>query len=236
MALKCRTAAAMVICTAPFVATIVTLSQSTAAPKIPTGKVKNYVGQVVTVCAKVITYGCDDGATTLDLEKAYWNNPVRILISKEARARFPPRLEDRYVFADVCVTGVVERRDKRHDIVAERPEHITVMKEAPAFVYRQDAVRACDGAVEMPTVIKEVKPSYTERATRGRQQGIVLIEAVVGTDGQVGEGRVLVGFETWTGLNDEAAKAVRQWRFKPGTVDGHPAPVIALIEMTFTLK
>jgi TonB family protein len=37
-------------------------------------------------------------------------------------------------------------------------------------------------------------------------------------------------------LDQQAIKAVRQWRFKPGTKDGQPVPVEVNIEMTFTLR
>jgi len=38
------------------------------------------------------------------------------------------------------------------------------------------------------------------------------------------------------GLDQEAIKAVKQWRFEPGTKDGKPVPVLMTIEMTFTLR
>ena len=38
------------------------------------------------------------------------------------------------------------------------------------------------------------------------------------------------------GLDDQAVKAARQWRFKPGTKDGKLLPVVVPVEMSFTLK
>ena len=37
-------------------------------------------------------------------------------------------------------------------------------------------------------------------------------------------------------LDQEAVKAARQWKFKPGTKDGRPVAVQVNIELTFTLK
>ena len=38
------------------------------------------------------------------------------------------------------------------------------------------------------------------------------------------------------GLDQQAVKAARQWKFKPGTKDGKAVPVRVSLEMTFTLK
>jgi TonB family protein len=214
------------------------LAQSPSHPRVATKKVKDHVGQVVTVCAKVVTHDCDSRtrSTTLDLEKPYWRDPVRIFISQEARARFPRRLEDRYVLGNICVTGLAERRDKLDGIVVDRPDQIVVTKAAPDTLFRPAALRPCDGNVEMPKVRREVKPRYSERAMRAKEQGRVFMEVVVGPEGRVGEGRLLVGFDPRNGLNDEAVKAVEQWQFTPGMFDGTAVPVIVTVELSFTLK
>lgn len=90
--------------------------------------------------------------------------------------------------------------------------------------------------VEMPTVLAEVKPSYTAEAMRAKIQGIVLVEAVVLPDGSVGQVRVTRSLDSTFGLDQEAIKAVRRWRFAPGTRFGQPVPVIVEIELTFTLR
>ena len=38
------------------------------------------------------------------------------------------------------------------------------------------------------------------------------------------------------GLDNEAVKAARQWRFKPGTRLGQPVPVLVTIELSFALR
>jgi TonB family protein len=37
------------------------------------------------------------------------------------------------------------------------------------------------------------------------------------------------------GLDEEAIKAAKQWKFAPGTRNGEPVPVMVSIELTFTL-
>jgi protein TonB len=90
--------------------------------------------------------------------------------------------------------------------------------------------------VESPRIIREVKPNYTADAMRAKIQGVVELEAVVLPDGTVGEVNVTRSLDRTFGLDEEARKAVRQWRFVPGTRLGQAVPVLVTIELTFTLR
>jgi periplasmic protein TonB len=90
--------------------------------------------------------------------------------------------------------------------------------------------------ITSPRVVREVKPQYTADAMRAKVQGVVLLECVVMPDGTVGDVRVSRSLDPIFGLDQEAAKAARQWRFMPGTKQGEPVPVLVTIELTFTLR
>jgi periplasmic protein TonB len=90
--------------------------------------------------------------------------------------------------------------------------------------------------VTSPRVIREVKPSYTGEAMRARIQGLVTMEAVVMPDGSVGNVQITKSLDSNFGLDKEAIKTVKQWRFEPGRRLGQPVPVLIVIEMTFTLR
>lgn len=90
--------------------------------------------------------------------------------------------------------------------------------------------------VTMPSVIKEVKPSYTAEAMRAKVQGVVMVEAIVREDGSVGQVNVVRSLDRTFGLDEEAIKAVKLWRFSPGKRLGQNVPVIVEIELTFTLR
>ena len=55
-------------------------------------------------------------------------------------------------------------------------------------------------------------------------------------DGTVGQVTVVRSLDPTYGLDQEALKAARQWRFVPGTRFGVPVAVLVTIELTFTLK
>jgi len=88
--------------------------------------------------------------------------------------------------------------------------------------------------VTAPTVVKQVKPQYTPDAKEAKVEGVVGLECVVEATGSVGDVTVTRSLDE--GLDQEAIKAVKQWRFKPGTKDGKAVPVLVTLEMTFTLR
>jgi len=90
--------------------------------------------------------------------------------------------------------------------------------------------------VTTPVLVHEVKPQYTSDAMRAKVSGTVLIECVVQTDGTVSDVRVIRSLDSTFGLDEEAMKAARQWRFRPGTMQGQPVPVLITIELQFTLR
>jgi TonB family protein len=90
-----------------------------------------------------------------------------------------------------------------------------------------------DGVTD-PVLTKEVKPDYTEEAKRRQVQGSVELSAVVRADGSVGDTHVTKSLDP--DLDQQAVKAVKQWRFKPATKAGTPVNVEVAIELTFTLR
>jgi len=90
--------------------------------------------------------------------------------------------------------------------------------------------------VTLPIVTKEVRPEYTPEAKKAGIRGTVLLEVTVTVEGTVDDIQVVRSLDTEYGLDDEAVKAARQWRFKPGTKDGKAVAVRVSLEMTFTLK
>jgi protein TonB len=90
--------------------------------------------------------------------------------------------------------------------------------------------------VTLPRVTREVRPEYTNEAKDQRIEGTVLLAAVVGADGMVGDVNVTRSLDSVYGLDANAVKAMKQWQFAPGTKDGKAVAVRVAVEMNFTLK
>jgi protein TonB len=90
--------------------------------------------------------------------------------------------------------------------------------------------------VSLPQLVREVKPAYTSDAMRAKIQGTVLLRCIVRPDGSVSDIEILRSLDPTFGLDGEAVKAAKQWRFRPGMRMGQPVSVEITIELTFTLR
>ena len=71
---------------------------------------------------------------------------------------------------------------------------------------------------------------------RAGVHGVVRLEAIVSADGAVQDVRVVESLDRNYGLDAEAIRAAKAWRFEAGLKDGSPVPVALTIEMTFTIS
>jgi TonB family protein len=82
-----------------------------------------------------------------------------------------------------------------------------------------------------PEAITKVDPAYPQDLMHDRVEGTVILYAVIHADGSVGEVKVLEGFDDR--LNENARKALQQWHFRPGTKDGAPVDIEAVVRVPF---
>jgi protein TonB len=87
-----------------------------------------------------------------------------------------------------------------------------------------------------PELIHRTSPQYTAEAMRAKIQGVSLLSGIVGVDGTLQDIRVSRSLDGTFGLDQEAIKCVRQWRFRPGTRQGRAVPVYVTIEVAFNLR
>ena len=90
------------------------------------------------------------------------------------------------------------------------------------------------GNIKPPVIITKFKPRYTEEARKARIEGIVLLQTVVDTRGNVTRVQVVKGLTM--GLTESAIETVQQWKYKPATLDGKPVEVFMLMQVRFSLQ
>jgi TonB family protein len=73
-------------------------------------------------------------------------------------------------------------------------------------------------------------------AMRAKMQGTVVLECVVNASGDVSDVRIVRSLDTKFGLDQQAIKAAKQWKFAPGLRMGQPVAVFITIELSFTLR
>ena len=87
-----------------------------------------------------------------------------------------------------------------------------------------------------PKFKRRFQPDYPPTSRRLGEEGSVVLQVLVGTDGKVQDGKV----QTSSGFPrlDEAAlkHALRAWRFTPGTEDGKPVTAWHSVKVTFRIE
>ena len=90
--------------------------------------------------------------------------------------------------------------------------------------------------VRPPEILYKTSPRYTAESMRAKIQGVALLSGVVAPDGTLQDIRIARSLDGTFGLDQEAIKCVRQWRFRPGTRLGKPVAVAVTIEVAFNLR
>ena len=90
--------------------------------------------------------------------------------------------------------------------------------------------------VSSPEILYKTQPQYTAEAMRAKIQGMALLSGIVAPDGTLQDIRIARSLDGTFGLDQEAIKCVRQWRFRPGMKSGRPVPVYVTIEVAFNLR
>ncbi len=93
------------------------------------------------------------------------------------------------------------------------------------------------GDVTNPNLIQESKvdPEYPELARVARLEGNVILQAIIHTDGSVGQIEVLRSNRPNMGFEESAIEAVQHWRYVPAQQNGRPVEVYFTVIVEFTL-
>ncbi len=92
-------------------------------------------------------------------------------------------------------------------------------------------VRVSQG-VAQGLLVHQVKPLYPALARQARVQGAVILRAIVGKNGSIENLQLVSGHPM---LATAAIEAVRQWRYRPYTLNGEPVEVETEITVNFVL-
>jgi len=87
--------------------------------------------------------------------------------------------------------------------------------------------------VTPPAAVFKPEPQYTPEAKAAKIQGTVKLRITVDKSGNVSAVKVLEGLDK--GLDENAVKTVRTWKFKPAVKDGKPVAANATVEIAFEL-
>ena len=84
-----------------------------------------------------------------------------------------------------------------------------------------------------PALLRRVEPVYPPLARQAGVQGEVVIDAVIDTQGNVVQERLISGSPL---LFQAASDALRQWKYQPTQLSGQPVAVELTVTIHFKLQ
>lgn len=89
------------------------------------------------------------------------------------------------------------------------------------------------GNIQQTMLLTQVRPIYPPEAKEKRIQGIVILEVVVGKEGDVESVKVISGHPL---LQQSAVDAVSQWKYRPTLLNGEPVEVVTTVTVNFAFQ
>jgi TonB family protein len=100
--------------------------------------------------------------------------------------------------------------------------------------YAELKTGSAKGQLAAPVATIKVDPAYIPDAMRDHVEGTVTLYAVIHADGSVGGIRVLNSLDSR--LDTSAIRALSRWHFRPGTKNGEPVDIEAVVQIPFQMK
>ncbi|MEM8994266.1 MAG: energy transducer TonB [Acidobacteriota bacterium] len=94
--------------------------------------------------------------------------------------------------------------------------------------------RHVGGDVAPPIALVKPAPQYTPEAREQKLQGVVIVQAIIDSEGKVVDVKVLRGLPY--GLSEAAVDTIKTWEFQPATLDGEPVDVYYNLTVNFRLE
>jgi len=156
-----------------------------------------------------------------------------LAMARPSRISLPPPRIATVVDEPDAVDQSVFRGRKYYTMALNTP-NLTSAGGSWIFRFAERNVNSKAGEVTAPIAVREVDPAYPADLIKDNIQGIVILYAVIRSDGTVAQVKVLEGFDDR--LDENARKALSAWHFVPGTRDGNPVDLEAVVRIPFRSK
>lgn len=175
------------------------------------------------------------GATvqrTLQLRVGAVSESINVVATSDLERAKALLQQGRYSDAEAAVDRALARLQGRSQGRGGPPNQNVTMPQAERQPLPPGTVRV-GGEIAAPKKIHDVAPIYPQTARDSKVGGIVIIDAIIGTDGTVKDAKILRGQAL---LNQAALDAVSQWAFTPTLLNGAPVEVMMTVTVNFQLQ
>ena len=144
---------------------------------------------------------------------------------------------DRFGSVDRAKAGMRSARTAAHPAVAVSVLTLVVLScVGPIYWSSRSRVYDLGAGITAPVPVVTPHPEYTASAMRAKIQGTVRVRCVVRLNGICADVTVVRSLDRTYGLDDEAVRAIRDWRFRPALRAGTPVATRIDLEMRFALR
>ena len=144
---------------------------------------------------------------------------------------------DRFGSVDCAKAGMRSARMAARPTLAVSVLTLVVLScVVPIYWSSRSRVYDLGAGITAPVPIVTPHPLYTASAMRAKIQGTVRVRCVVRPDGVCADVSVIRSLDRAYGLDEEAVRAIRDWRFRPALRAGTPVATRIDFEMRFALR
>jgi TonB family protein len=156
-----------------------------------------------------------------------------LAMARPSRISLPPPRVATVVDEPDALDQSVFRGRKYYTMALSTP-NLTSAGGSWIFRFAERGINSQAGDVTAPIAVREVDPAYPADLIKDNIQGMVILYAVIRADGTVAQVKVLEGFDDR--LDENARRALSAWHFVPGTRDGSPVDLEAVVRIPFRSK
>jgi TonB family protein len=130
-------------------------------------------------------------------------------------------------------TAATRAMERARELLSATAQEASTITDAPAAATQEAGPIRVGGSISEPKKIRHVSPKYPAEALAAGVEGLVVVEAVIATDGTVRDIQVMRSVAM---LDGAAMDAVRQWLFTPTLLNGTPVEVIITASVNFAIR
>jgi TonB family protein len=142
----------------------------------------------------------------------------------------PPTLSDDL---DASIEKRVFRAKPYYSLVMNMP-NLTSAKGSWIIHFAELKESTDKGKLTAPVATMKVDPAYPPDVLRDHVEGTVTLYAVIRADGTVDDIKVLDSLDSR--LDENAVRALAHWHFRPGTKNGEPVALEAVVQIPFRMR
>ncbi len=177
--------------------------------------------------------GSGGGNANSDAQKRIFAEAMKPSLPTYRQPSAPPPAADPDADPDKSIEQRVFGSKRYYSLIMNMPN---LTSASGSWIIRFAELKQGDDKIPLtaPVALSKMDPAYPADVLRDHVEGTVTLYAVIGTDGSVNGIRVLNSLDDR--LDQNCIRALSHWHFRPGTKNGEPVAVEAVVQIPFHMR